>query len=332
MLLKRFFSSFLLSSALLIPTSLQAAPPSNFAQAKVIAKQQIYYDRNTSAQGSLYCGCQWKWTGKSGGRIDFNSCGYQTRAQPNRAERIEYEHIVPASWFGQQRKCWQQGGRSNCTANDPIFSFIEADLHNLSPVVGEVNADRSNYRFGMVSGVANQYGQCNSKTDFKGRVFEPRDEAKGMVARTHFYMYDRYNLRMSQQQERLFIQWDRNYPISNWEIERNKRIYNVTGISNPFVTGHKQWQVGHKNSGEGLKQLASAAQATSQPRGQQRQQAHPQQQRSTQNEIAVKGNRNSKVYHLPHCPSYNAMADRNVVAFDTEQQAVSAGFRKAGNC
>lgn len=70
------------------------SPPSTFEQAKVTAREQIYFDRNDT--GSTYCFCQWKWVGKSGGRVDFKSCGYKVRAegQRNRAKRIEWEHIL----------------------------------------------------------------------------------------------------------------------------------------------------------------------------------------------------------------------------------------------
>ena len=46
----------------------------------------------------------------------------------------------------------------------------------------------------------------------------------------------------------------------------------------------------------------------------------------------VRGNKNSKVYHLSNCPGYNAMKPENVRSFKTEKQARDAGFRKAGNC
>jgi deoxyribonuclease-1 len=45
------------------------------------------------------------------------------------------------------------------------------------------------------------------------------------------------------------------------------------------------------------------------------------------------GNRNSRVYHLPDgCPSYDRVAERNQVHFESEEQAQRAGFSKAGNC
>lgn len=309
-------------SLLVFLSAAHAAPPSNFTQAKVLAKNHVYHDQNQSAEGTLYCGCKWNWVGKSGGRVDHNSCGYRVRSQENRAERTEWEHALPASSFGQQRQCWQNGGRKNCTANDPVFSRMEADLFNLFPSVGEVNGDRSNYPFGVAQVAVGQYGQCQSKTDFKGRTFEPRDEAKGQVARTLFYMHDHYNLRMSDQQQRLMMAWDKQFPVTAWESERNKRITRVMGHTNPFVTGEKRWTLGHKNEGGGVgfAESVNAVKAAS----------------TTSHDlkaiIPVKGNRNSKIYHLPTCSSYNAMSPQNVVPFQSEGEAIASGYRKAGNC
>lgn len=81
------------SLATLVITSLALAePPSTFTAAKAIAKNKVFYDQASTGLGDLYCGCAWKWVGKSGGRIDAASCGYDTRAQQTRAERIEWEH------------------------------------------------------------------------------------------------------------------------------------------------------------------------------------------------------------------------------------------------
>ncbi len=44
------------------------------------------------------------------------------------------------------------------------------------------------------------------------------------------------------------------------------------------------------------------------------------------------GNARSKVYHLPGCPSYDAVGERNRRPFASEAEAVAAGFRRAGNC
>jgi endonuclease YncB( thermonuclease family)/methylphosphotriester-DNA--protein-cysteine methyltransferase len=44
------------------------------------------------------------------------------------------------------------------------------------------------------------------------------------------------------------------------------------------------------------------------------------------------GNRNSKVYHLPGCSSYNQVSEKNRVRFDTAAEAEKAGYKLAGNC
>lgn len=47
---------------------------------------------------------------------------------------------------------------------------------------------------------------------------------------------------------------------------------------------------------------------------------------------AVLGNRRSQIYHLPHCLSFDRIGESNKVAFASEDEAMGAGFRRAGNC
>lgn len=75
-----------------------AAPPATFEQAKIELRQKVYFDRNSA--GDLYCGCPWQWMGRSGGCLDLQTCGYQVRAPPTRAARIEWEHISRCSGLG----------------------------------------------------------------------------------------------------------------------------------------------------------------------------------------------------------------------------------------
>lgn len=289
------------------------AAPQSFSEAKVQARQHVYYDRHQSEQGTLYCGCKWAWTGKSGGRVDLASCGYTPRRNASRASRTEWEHIVPAWVMGHQRQCWQQGGRKNCTASDPVFRMMEADLHNLTPVIGEVNGDRSHFLYGMVSKtMPNQYGQCSTRTDFKDRTTEPRDVVKGFVARTTFYMYDRYGLSMSRTQQRILMAWDHQYPVTEWEQERDRRIAKLMGHHNPYVTREKTWTLDQKPSREGLKGASRSV---------------------THVDKQIMGNKKSNIYHLPHgCPSYDKVAQINQVLFASQQEAEAAGYRLAGNC
>lgn len=316
-----------ISFVLFFSSTVFGAAPATFSKAKVVLKEQIYFDQNKNgALGTIYCGCDWEWIGRSGGRIDPKHCGYQIRAIPNRGERTEIEHVFAASHFGQQRQCWQNGGRKNCNKTDPVFNLMEADLHNLTVSVGELNADRSNYRFGVLPHARKQHGQCNSKVDFKLRLFEPRDDVKGKIARINFYMSDRYGLRLSDQQQKLFIAWSKQHPVTQWELERDRRIARVMGHHNEFVTGKRTWSLGHRNSKEDVpsgiirgsaKSLEQTAQGTP---------------KTDVSSAPIHGNRNSKIFHPKGCSSYNAMSPRNVVNFSSEKEAIAAGYRRAKNC
>lgn len=56
-------------------------------------------------------------------------------------------------------------------------------------------------------------------------------------------------------------------------------------------------------------------------------------QDANKNKKSIRGNRNSKIYHLPQgCPSYNKIAPKNIVNFNSEEEAKAAGYRKAKNC
>lgn len=43
----------------------------------------------------------------------------------------------------------------------------------------------------------------------------------------------------------------------------------------------------------------------------------------------IKGNKNSKVYHLPEWDSYDTVKEKNAVYFENEKEARDAGFRPA---
>ncbi|MBJ2215802.1 endonuclease [Pseudomonas carnis] len=316
--------------ALFLSAGLQAAPD-NFSEAKRLLRTHVYNDQNNSDLGTLYCGCKWTWVGKSGGQIEQGSCNVNPAVMPERAARLEWEHQVPAAAFGQQRQCWRNGGRSNCEKTDPVFNRMEADMFNLAPSVGSVNAIRSNISYGMVTGPSLDLGSCPSKAGSLIKAFEPRDEVKGMVARTTFYMADRYSLSLSRQQQQLYMAWDKSYPVTPWETERDKRISRSMGHHNPFVTGQKQWGLGYRPSGEGLGPAGA-----SEPVAAQRTQVN--RDRETVPQViamagVIYGNRNSRVYHLPQgCPSYSQISAKNRVEFESEAEAKGAGFRKAGNC
>jgi len=198
----------------------------NFNSAK-----KILPDVFAGMEEDFYCGC--KYSGKD---VDLLSCGYEHRKNFKRASRIEWEHVVPASHMGSQRQCWQEGGRKNCSGNDPLFDMMEGDLNNLVPAVGEVNGDRGNMSYGMwTNAIDPVYGRCESIPDFKNKRFQPRKEVRGRAARISLYMHIRYDLKISSQDKKLWCAWAKSYPVDAWEKERNARIVRWQGEGNAFV-------------------------------------------------------------------------------------------------
>lgn len=219
--------------------TVNAEHPSSFSKAKKLLDSEIYTDHKLT----FYCGCtyapQLKENGK-GKRLtpEHESCGFSPRKQEKRAARVEWEHVMPAHHFGQHLACWREGGRKNCK-KDATFKAMESDMHNLVPAIGEVNGDRSNYKYGMIEGEERVYGKCDAEVDFKAERFEPSPQIYGDIARIYFYMSERYNINLSKQQRQLFIAWDKLDPVDDWELERDKRIMEVQGNSNPYVAGQK---------------------------------------------------------------------------------------------
>jgi deoxyribonuclease-1 len=213
----------------------------NFSEAKRVLYSKVY--KSTEDHKTFYCGCDIERQGKKL-TPNLDSCGYENRnpRNYNRATRIEAEHIVPAAHIGYQNKCMiknksMKDKRGYCEKNDPDFKNAYIDLHNLVPSIGEVNLDRSNFRFTTSNevGVKSVYGKCDIRIDTKGKRVVPPDYVKGDIARTYLYMSDRYDIKISDSQRKMFVVWDKEDPADEWEIEKNKRIKDVQGNSNPYI-------------------------------------------------------------------------------------------------
>ena len=217
------------------------AQPGSFYEAKKNLVKM--YQNELKGQTTIYCQAPINWQGKKG-ISDLGSVGYTVRKQRTRAERIEWEHVVPAYNIARQgtRACWKEGGRKNCSKNDKWFKKAEADMHNLFPSIGEVNGDRSNYRFSAWIGNPGMgmYGDCPMKIDFKNKQAEPPNEAKGAVARTYLYMSDKYGVQLSKAQRQLMEAWSRQYKAQDWECEREKVVAKAQGNRNNYVVSSCQ--------------------------------------------------------------------------------------------
>ena len=203
--------------------------PSSFREAKPIINKITRQIHNYT----LYCSCPVRWTanGKKG-TPDLKACGYKARKRPERAERIEVEHIVPASVLAKGMVCWKRGGRKNCRKNAD-YNRMAGNLYNLWPSVGEVNADRNNYPYGVIGKPYVSYGRCQMRISFKQDMAEPPVKVRGLVARTYLYMSQKYNVKLTTNQKVLYQQWNKEYPASKWEKQRAAIIKKYMG-ENPY--------------------------------------------------------------------------------------------------
>lgn len=227
----KFYSTVLVLT--LSASSALADSPASFYEAKKHLNT-IYEDH----QVTLYCGCDYYFDGNKK-VVDHNACQYETRKNELRANRVEWEHVVPASTLASFLPCWQEGGRKNCT-HDVKYNQITNDLHNLVPSVGEINQDRSNYQFGRVRGEQRNYGACDFEVDTTRRIAEPAPNITGDVARIWLYMAERYKLAITPQLLNMLLGWDRKDPPDTWEIVRDYRIKLIQGNSNTFVSNYSR--------------------------------------------------------------------------------------------
>ncbi len=111
---------------------------------------------------------------------------------------------------------------------------MQADMFNLYPVIGAVNALRSNYNFTMLPNIKSNFGSCAMKID--SRKAEPPIIARGKIARSYLYMEDTYKrYSMSKSQRQLMNAWDKTYPVDEWECTRALKITILQASKNNVV-------------------------------------------------------------------------------------------------
>jgi deoxyribonuclease-1 len=228
-----FTSSFVFSQEISRNTTNQS-----FSKAKKILLRDVYYDHKIT----FYCGCQFE------GKKVTKRNGYVPVRNNKRSKRIEWEHVTPAHAFGQSFVAWREGdpqcrtrkGKSfkgrNCARKTSYeFRYMEADMHNLVPAVGEINGLRSNYSFAMIPGEHRRFGSCDM--EIEDRKAEPPENIRGDIARIYKYMDSAYPGRgiISNKNRKLFDVWDRQDPVDAWECERERRIFQLQGNRNFFV-------------------------------------------------------------------------------------------------
>lgn len=211
----------------------------SFSRAKKTLLREVYSDHHQT----FYCN-----SGFDSKKQITHTGGYIPVKDNKRANRLEWEHVVPAHAFGQNFAEWRDGdskcvsskgkafkGRKCAEKLNMEYRYMQADMHNLVPAIGEVNGLRSNYSFTMIPGEERRFGLCDM--EIADRKAEPPENVRGDIARTYFYMADAYPGRgiTSKKNRKLLDAWDKQDPVDRWECEKEKRIREVQGNENVFI-------------------------------------------------------------------------------------------------
>ena len=214
----------------------------SFNKSKKTLLKQVYHDQHKT----FYCDSEFNQN-----KQVFHTSGYIPIKDNKRANRLEWEHVVPAHAFGQSFKEWREGdpkcvsskgksfkGRKCAEKLNYQYRYMQADMHNLVPAIGEVNGLRSNYSFAMIPREEKRFGSCDM--EISNHKAEPPEDVRGDIARTYFYMNDAYPNRgiISKKNGKLFKAWDKKDPVDDWECEREKRIHKIQGNGNIFVNSN----------------------------------------------------------------------------------------------
>lgn len=117
------------------------------------------------------------------------------------------------------------------------FQRMAADLHNQYPAEKKIIRDRRKSLFGTVPGNQFKFEDCQYKTSFQD--VEPRNTAKGDIARAILYMHVEYGLPIPGRQD-LMRQWNDIDPVDANERKRNDLIEKLQGNRNRFIDHPEQ--------------------------------------------------------------------------------------------
>lgn len=126
--------------------------------------------------------------------------------------------------------------------------IAQSDLHHLHPADQRTNERRGSHPYGEVVRAEWSTGegpaQASLGVDALGeRVFEPRVDVKGDIARGLLYFFTRYSqsrtsdftLANFRHELPTLLRWHHGDPVSDAERRRNDAVHRVQGNRNPFV-------------------------------------------------------------------------------------------------
>jgi len=131
--------------------------------------------------------------------------------------------------------------REHTYPQSKIGSPATSDNHHIFADDWKTNGDRGNKRFADLD-----TSNANWVIDSGGRTtqnltnssyFEPLDAAKGEVARATLYLNTLYGYSLDGnfQTAELAVLWALYYPVDDWAMIRNNRVYDKQKNRNPYI-------------------------------------------------------------------------------------------------
>lgn len=166
---------------------------------------------------------------------------------------LNREHVVPQSTYESEY---------------PMYS----DLHYVLPADARINQLRNNFPYGISRNTyysftnGSKIGDNADRTaEYTGRLYEPHEAFRGEIARYYLYFVVRYEKKLPTfrffttsvardvtvldgTKERALdpwflkqmLQWNRDYKVSQREIDRNNEVFKIQNNRNPFID-HPEW-------------------------------------------------------------------------------------------
>ncbi len=167
-------------------------------------------------------------------QLVYSGVWFQTISIPNH-QVVNTEHTWPQSKFNNKK--------------------IKTDLHHLYPTYNKINQKRAALPFSDIPDHLTEYWmnddsdgkiqmppefQRDNYSEYRFGAFEPREQHKGTVARTMFYVYSIYgdanvNSNWFKPQIETLLKWHNQHPVTSAEIKRSKAIKDIQGNENPFI-------------------------------------------------------------------------------------------------
>lgn len=142
--------------------------------------------------------------------------------------KVDIALVYSIDWIANAMNCPD-------TSDCPFARYKDAvaDMHNWWPMEAKIDEVRKHYVFAEGQTEQTKQGICHFKIHPLG--VEPREWAKGEIARSVLHMLWKYRL-PHYGQIPLMVEWAKKFPPNAEEKWRNEKIKELQGVENRFIS------------------------------------------------------------------------------------------------